>query len=519
MDDDRKKFPRKNGPKPGGAQPQRRQAARRQAGVRQEAVQCWRCQEAVCKEAVRRARGSGRTCRNGSSTATPVRATARRNPRGPQGRSRQGRVPSESPTKSVSARKGTASHSPSANLSVNASQGRKNGRSGSSTGTPVRATAMRNQKGLRGRSRQGRVPTGKPYEKRERPQGDRKPYAERKPFGERKPYGERPEGAERKPYTPRPEGADRPKRAFAERPRDDGKRFEPRERQAAEASSGREGTRSFGVEKPRRPAPVLRNEEPRRCGQTTISQTAGWGRGRTRRAHRQAAGAGRHRLAPRRRGADRRRPRHGQRHASSTSPAFNVMPDDRIEVDGTAIPAIERTRLFLFHKPAGVVTTNRDPEGRKTVFDVLPTDLPRLMTIGRLDINTEGLLLLTNDGGLARVLELPATGWLRRYRVRVHGKVEEKALAGLKDGIAVDGVFYGVDRGLARPRAGHQRLADDRPARGQEPRGQEHPRRARPRRVAADPHLLRPVPARRPARRRTCWRSRAACCATSSASG
>ena len=107
------------------------------------------------------------------------------------------------------------------------------------------------------------------------------------------------------------------------------------------------------------------------------------------------------------------------------------------------IPAIERTRLFLFHKPAGVVTTNRDPEGRKTVFDVLPADLPRLMTIGRLDINTEGLLLLTNDGGLSRVLELPATGWLRRYRARVHGKVEEKALAGLKDGIAVDGVFYG----------------------------------------------------------------------------
>ena len=80
------------------------------------------------------------------------------------------------------------------------------------------------------------------------------------------------------------------------------------------------------------------------------------------------------------------------------------------------------------------------------MFDVLPADLPRLMTIGRLDINTEGLLLLTNDGGLSRVLELPATGWLRRYRVRVHGKVEEKALAGLKDGIAVDGVFYGRSR-------------------------------------------------------------------------
>jgi len=126
------------------------------------------------------------------------------------------------------------------------------------------------------------------------------------------------------------------------------------------------------------------------------------------------------------------------------SPARNVSPADRIELDGQPIPAIERTRLFLFHKPAGVVTTNHDPEGRRTVFDVLPAELPRLMTVGRLDINTEGLLLLTNDGGLARVLELPATGWLRRYRVRVHGKVDETALAGLRDGIAVDGVFYGA---------------------------------------------------------------------------
>jgi 23S rRNA pseudouridine2605 synthase len=133
------------------------------------------------------------------------------------------------------------------------------------------------------------------------------------------------------------------------------------------------------------------------------------------------------------------------------SPAFNVSPGDVIHLDDTEIPAAERTRLFLFHKPAGVVTTNRDPEGRKTVFDVLPTDLPRLMTVGRLDINTEGLLLLTNDGGLSRVLELPATGWLRRYRVRVHGKVEEKALADLAEGIAVDGVFYGaVEASLER---------------------------------------------------------------------
>jgi 23S rRNA pseudouridine2605 synthase len=125
------------------------------------------------------------------------------------------------------------------------------------------------------------------------------------------------------------------------------------------------------------------------------------------------------------------------------SPARNVTANDRIELDNNPIPEIERTRLFVFHKPGGVVTTNKDPEGRRTVFDVLPKELPRLLTVGRLDINTEGLLLLTNDGGLARILELPATGWLRRYRVRVHGTVDEAKLAELKNGIAVDGVFYG----------------------------------------------------------------------------
>ncbi|UUP18521.1 pseudouridine synthase [Nitratireductor thuwali] len=127
-----------------------------------------------------------------------------------------------------------------------------------------------------------------------------------------------------------------------------------------------------------------------------------------------------------------------------TSPAFNVSPADRIELDDAPIPDVERTRLFLFHKPAGVVTTSRDPEGRRTIFDILPPGLPRLITVGRLDINTEGLLILTNDGGLARVLELPSTGWLRRYRVRVHGKVDPLALAELEKGIAVDGVYYGA---------------------------------------------------------------------------
>ncbi|MBB3424901.1 23S rRNA pseudouridine2605 synthase [Rhizobium sp. BK312] len=133
------------------------------------------------------------------------------------------------------------------------------------------------------------------------------------------------------------------------------------------------------------------------------------------------------------------------------TPVVNVTLTDKIEVDGVPIRGIERTRLWLYHKPAGLVTTNADPEGRPTVFDNLPEELPRVMSIGRLDINTEGLLLLTNDGGLARVLELPTTGWLRRYRVRAHGEIDQEALDKLKEGIAVDGVLYGsIDATLDR---------------------------------------------------------------------
>ncbi|TPW30532.1 rRNA pseudouridine synthase [Martelella alba] len=133
------------------------------------------------------------------------------------------------------------------------------------------------------------------------------------------------------------------------------------------------------------------------------------------------------------------------------SPALNATLADRIEVDGEPIRGIERTRLWIYHKPAGLVTTNADPEGRPTVFDNLPKDLPRVISIGRLDINTEGLLLLTNDGGLARVLELPSTGWLRRYRVRAHGSIDQAGLDKLKEGIAVDGVLYGaIDATLDR---------------------------------------------------------------------
>ncbi len=133
------------------------------------------------------------------------------------------------------------------------------------------------------------------------------------------------------------------------------------------------------------------------------------------------------------------------------SPAFNVSEDDDVRVDGQRLGAPERTRLFLFHKPRGLVTTARDPEGRNTVFAVLPPDLPRVVAIGRLDINTEGLLLLTNDGGLSRVLELPSTGWLRRYRVRAHGSIDQTALDRLAGGVTIDGVDYlGVEAKLDR---------------------------------------------------------------------
>src|SRR5882724_5490416 len=134
-----------------------------------------------------------------------------------------------------------------------------------------------------------------------------------------------------------------------------------------------------------------------------------------------------------------------------TSPALNVTSKDTITVDGKPLPQRERTRLFLYHKPHGLVTTHSDPQGRPTIFAGLPKNLPRLMSVGRLDMNTEGLLLLTNDGGLARVLELPATGWLRRYRVRAHGRVQQARLDELRRGIPLDGVRYGpIEAALER---------------------------------------------------------------------
>ncbi len=122
-----------------------------------------------------------------------------------------------------------------------------------------------------------------------------------------------------------------------------------------------------------------------------------------------------------------------------TSPALNVTDADRIEVDGRLIGPAEPARLWLYHKPAGLVTTDSDEKGRETIFDALPDDMPRVMSIGRLDLNSEGLLLLTNDGAIKRRLELPSTGWLRRYRVRVNGRPTEETLEPLRKGIVADG--------------------------------------------------------------------------------
>ena len=135
--------------------------------------------------------------------------------------------------------------------------------------------------------------------------------------------------------------------------------------------------------------------------------------------------------------------------ATVTHPASFVGPGDIVRVNGEVVDAPDRTRLWRYHKPAGLVTTHRDPQGRPAVFDKLPPGMPRVVSVGRLYLTSEGLLLLTNDGALARRLELPATGWIRRYRVRVHGRPDPPMLASLSRGVIVDDVRYGpIEAGL-----------------------------------------------------------------------
>lgn len=129
--------------------------------------------------------------------------------------------------------------------------------------------------------------------------------------------------------------------------------------------------------------------------------------------------------------------------APVNQPATFVVPGDLVVVDGAPVDAPDRTRLWRYHKPPGLVTTHHDPQGRPTVFEHLPAHLPRVISVGRLDLNSEGLLLLTNDGALARRLELPSNAWLRRYRVRIFGTAEPKMLASLARGVTVEGVQYG----------------------------------------------------------------------------
>jgi 23S rRNA pseudouridine2605 synthase len=309
----------------------------------------------------------------------------------------------------------------------------------------------------------------------DRPRGDRTSRDGEKRFsrGPRKDFGDRPERGEEKPWQKRDErgGGERPR--FS-RSREDRPKFDrPRERRDRDNEHGRPIGRTEWQEHPRsegrfRDRPRRDNEDDSRI---FAKRPAFGGRG-----------AYRERMPDTDRRAARSEPKPkkaGERIAKVlaraglasrrdaeelvtqgrvtvngrviNSPALDVTANDVVAVDGKVLPPRERTRLFMYHKPRGLMTTHADPEGRPTVFDNLPEGLPRLISIGRLDFNTEGLLLLTNDGGLARALELPDTGWLRRYRVRAHGEVTQAQLDELKKGVEVDGVKYGpIDATLER---------------------------------------------------------------------
>jgi 23S rRNA pseudouridine2605 synthase len=281
------------------------------------------------------------------------------------------------------------------------------------------------------RSRDDRAPGDRPF--RDRPKFDRpkfdRPRRDRDEAGDRPGFdrrGGRPEGRTDWHEHPRSEGR------FRDRPRrdneDDSKVFAKRP-----AFGGRGAYRERERDFDRRPR---REEEPKpkKVGERIAKALARAGLA-SRRDAEEMVTQGRVTVNGR----------------VINSPALDVTPNDVVMVDGKPLPPRERTRLFLYHKPRGLMTTHDDPEGRPTVFDNLPEGLPRLISVGRLDFNTEGLLLLTNDGGLARTLELPDTGWLRRYRVRAHGEVTQAQLDQLKNGIEVEGVKYGpIDATLER---------------------------------------------------------------------
>ncbi|MCA1456244.1 pseudouridine synthase [Bradyrhizobium sp. BRP22] len=261
------------------------------------------------------------------------------------------------------------------------------------------------------RARDDRQQGDRPF--RERPKFDRPRERDDRKFDRRR---ERPEGRTDWQEHPRSEGR------FSDRPRrdneDDSKIFAKRP-----AFGGRGAYRERPADFERRPRPEPR---PKKSGERIAKVLARAGLA-SRRDAEEMVTQGRVTVNGR----------------VINSPALDVTTNDVVAVDGKPLPPRERTRLFLYHKPRGLMTTHDDPEGRPTVFDNLPEGLPRLISIGRLDFNTEGLLLLTNDGGLARVLELPDTGWLRRYRVRAHGEVTQAQLDELKKGVEVEGVKYG----------------------------------------------------------------------------
>jgi len=292
--------------------------------------------------------------------------------------------------------------------------------------------------------------------------------------GPRKDFGGRDRGGD-KPWQKREGGDDRPRfsrsredrpsgdrpfrdRPKFDRPRDDRPKFDrPRERPEGR-SDWHEHPRSEGGFRDR---PRRENEDESRIFE---KRPAFGGRGAYRARERDFEGRPRREEAPKPKKAGERIAKALARAGLASrrdaeemvtqgrvtvngrvinSPALDITANDVVLVDGKPLPERERTRLFLYHKPRGLMTTHDDPEGRPTVFDNLPEGLPRLISVGRLDFNTEGLLLLTNDGGLARTLELPDTGWLRRYRVRAHGDVTQAQLDQLKEGIEVEGVKYG----------------------------------------------------------------------------